>query len=374
MCGLCVEACPTRALTLTDYYELAFTSREEAIWTKEQLLEPPPPLGHRSRGPGGLGRVPLDNVVFWIFAPLSVATAIGMIAVRNSVHAALFLVVNLFTVAVMFLLLDAPFLFAVQIIVYAGAIMVLFLFVIMLLGVDRGDPVGDRLFGQRTIAAILGVAIVAELGTAIRASIGLATRAPGGFDAANPGGNPAALAEVLFRDYLVPVRGDVDPADRGRRRGDGAGPPPFQSGDPARARGARGRRSRGLWHGASRRARIDAGRLAEVGLRCPGGAAMRTPIAYFLLLSAILFALGSTTVLLRRNALRIFMGVELQLNAVNLSLVAFSRMHLELDGQILAFFSMVVAAAEVVVGLAIIVAVFRRTSTTDVDRASVLRG
>ena len=101
---------------------------------------------------------------------------------------------------------------------------------------------------------------------------------------------------------------------------------------------------------------------------------MRTPITYFLLLSAILFALGSMTVLLRRNALRIFMGVELQLNAVNLSLVAFSRMHLELDGQILAFFSMVVAAAEVVVGLAIIVAVFRRTSTTDVDRADVLRG
>ena len=101
---------------------------------------------------------------------------------------------------------------------------------------------------------------------------------------------------------------------------------------------------------------------------------MRTPMAYFLLLSAVLFALGSASVLLRRNALRIFMGVELQLNAVNLTLVAFSRMHMELDGQILAFFSMVVAAAEVVVGLAIIVAVFRRTATTDVDRASVLRG
>jgi NADH-quinone oxidoreductase subunit K len=101
---------------------------------------------------------------------------------------------------------------------------------------------------------------------------------------------------------------------------------------------------------------------------------VRAPIAYFLLLSAILFALGSASVLLRRNALRIFMGVELQLNAVNLSLVAFSRLHLELDGQVLAFFSMVVAAAEVVVGLAIIVAVFRRTGTTDVDRADVLRG
>ena len=81
-----------------------------------------------------------------------------------------------------------------------------------------------------------------------------------------------------------------------------------------------------------------------------------TPIAYFLLLGDPVrprLRLGA----LRRNALRIFMGVELQLNAVNLTLVAFSRMHLELDGQILAFFSMVVAAAEVVVGLAIIVAV-----------------
>ena len=101
---------------------------------------------------------------------------------------------------------------------------------------------------------------------------------------------------------------------------------------------------------------------------------MRTPIAYFLILSAILFALGTTTVLVRRSALRIFMGVELQLNAVNLTLVAFSRLHMALDGQIIAFFSMVVAAAEVVVGLAIIVAVFRRTGSIDVDDADVLRG
>jgi NADH-quinone oxidoreductase subunit K len=101
---------------------------------------------------------------------------------------------------------------------------------------------------------------------------------------------------------------------------------------------------------------------------------VRTPIVYFLVLSAILFAIGSTTVLVRRSALRIFLGVELQLNAVNLTLVAFFRRHMELDGQILAFFSMVVAAAEVVVGLAIIVAVFRRTGSIDVDRADVLRG
>jgi len=148
--------------------------------------------------------VPLDNIIFWVFAPLSVATGVGMIVVRNAVHAALFLVVNFFTIAVMYLLLDAPFLFAVQIVVYAGAIMVLFLFVIMLLGVDRGDELHERLFGQRLTAVILAVGIVAELATAIRAGIGFATRAPEGFDAVNPGGNPSALADVLFRDYFFP--------------------------------------------------------------------------------------------------------------------------------------------------------------------------
>ena len=75
---------------------------------------------------------------------------------------------------------------------------------------------------------------------------------------------------------------------------------------------------------------------------------MRTPIAYFLVLSGMLFATGTVGVLTRRNALIIFMSVELQLNAVNLTLVAFSRMHGDLNGQVLAFFSMVVAAAEVV--------------------------
>jgi NADH-quinone oxidoreductase subunit K len=98
-----------------------------------------------------------------------------------------------------------------------------------------------------------------------------------------------------------------------------------------------------------------------------------TPIAYFLVLSGILFAIGSVGVLVRRNALVIFMSVELQLNAANLALVAFSRMHGNLDGQVLAFFSMVVAAAEVVVGLAIIVAVYRRRQTVNVDELKELR-
>ena len=100
---------------------------------------------------------------------------------------------------------------------------------------------------------------------------------------------------------------------------------------------------------------------------------MKTPISYFVVLSAMLFAIGTVGVLVRKNALVIFMSVELQLNAVNLALVAFSRLHGNLNGQVLAFFSMVVAAAEVVVGLAIIVNVYRRMHTANVDEASLLR-
>jgi NADH-quinone oxidoreductase subunit K len=100
---------------------------------------------------------------------------------------------------------------------------------------------------------------------------------------------------------------------------------------------------------------------------------VRTPIAYFLLLSALLFTIGTVGVLVRRNALVIFMSIELQLNAVNLSLVAFARRLGEVDGQILAFFSMVVAAAEVAVGLAIIVSIFRKRVSANVDDVNLLR-
>src|SRR5436309_2988529 len=113
---------------------------------------------------------------------------------RNAVHSALFLIANFFTLAVFYLLLDAPFLFAVQIIVYAGAIMVLFLFVIMLLGVDSSESLVERLRGQRAVAIVLGTGLALELFFAIRAGIGFSAKAPANFDqAVNKGGNAAAL-------------------------------------------------------------------------------------------------------------------------------------------------------------------------------------
>jgi NADH-quinone oxidoreductase subunit K len=93
----------------------------------------------------------------------------------------------------------------------------------------------------------------------------------------------------------------------------------------------------------------------------------------FLVLSAILFTIGAVGVLTRRNALVLFMCVEMMLNATNLALVTFSRVHGNLDGQVAAFFVMVVAACEVVVGLAIIITIFRTRRSASVDDASLLK-
>jgi NADH-quinone oxidoreductase subunit K len=95
--------------------------------------------------------------------------------------------------------------------------------------------------------------------------------------------------------------------------------------------------------------------------------------AHYIGLAVILFVIGSVGVLIRRNAIVVFMCVELMLNAVNLAFVGFARLHGNLDGQVIAFFVMVVAAAEVVVGLAVLTAIFRARRSASVDEANLLK-
>jgi NADH-quinone oxidoreductase subunit K len=95
--------------------------------------------------------------------------------------------------------------------------------------------------------------------------------------------------------------------------------------------------------------------------------------ASYIFLSIVLFSIGGIGVLVRRNAIVIFMCIELMLNACNLAFVAFARMHGNLDGQVVAFFVMVVAAAEVVVGLAILMAIYRARKSASVDDANLLK-
>ncbi|MBN2044682.1 MAG: NADH-quinone oxidoreductase subunit NuoK [Anaerolineales bacterium] len=97
-------------------------------------------------------------------------------------------------------------------------------------------------------------------------------------------------------------------------------------------------------------------------------------IEYYVILSAILFTLGIVGVLIRRNAIVIFMSIELMLNSANLAFIAFARQYNELNGQVFVFFVMTVAAAEVAVGLALMVTIFRTKHSIDVDQLSSLKG
>ncbi len=98
------------------------------------------------------------------------------------------------------------------------------------------------------------------------------------------------------------------------------------------------------------------------------------PASAYLILSAALFTLGAAGVLVRRNALIVFMAVELMLNSVNLAFVTFARVHRSIDGQVIVFFVLVVAAVEVIVGLALIVDIFRSRESVDIDDVDLLRG
>ncbi|NYD43459.1 NADH-quinone oxidoreductase subunit J [Nocardioides panaciterrulae] len=136
---------------------------------------------------------------FWVLAPIMTIAALGILFVRKAVHAALLLAVVMISLAVLYAVLDAPFLFAVQIIVYTGAILMLFLFVLMLVGVDASDSVVETIRGQRVLAIagglLLGLVLVIGLG-----QISLGTGV--GLDRANSGGNIQSLAQILFSRYV----------------------------------------------------------------------------------------------------------------------------------------------------------------------------
>jgi NADH-quinone oxidoreductase subunit J len=142
----------------------------------------------------------MDLLVFGVMAAVATGSAVLMLLQRNAVHSALFLILNQFSLAVLFALLGAHFLAAVQVIVYAGAIMVLFLFVIMFLGVDRREALIEPIRGQRLLAIGLGTLLVGVLVAAIRLGVGL-SGAPG---AAPPGDNVRAVGRTLFTKLVFP--------------------------------------------------------------------------------------------------------------------------------------------------------------------------
>ncbi|WP_425498913.1 NADH-quinone oxidoreductase subunit J [Oerskovia flava] len=140
-----------------------------------------------------------EAVLFWVLAPLMVVAALGLLFTRKAVHAAISVVFVMISLAILYIAQEAPFLGVVQIVVYTGAVMMLFLFVLMLVGVDASDSLVETIKGQRWIGVLLGlglgsvlVGVVAQ--TAFPPSVGLTE--------ANAVTNPVALARILFSDYV----------------------------------------------------------------------------------------------------------------------------------------------------------------------------
>jgi NADH-quinone oxidoreductase subunit J len=142
-----------------------------------------------------------EAVVFWILAPLAVIGALGLVLARSAVHAALLLAVVMLSLAAFYTTEGAPFLAVVQVVVYTGAVLMLFLFVIMLVGVDSADSLVETLRGQRVAATLVGLGFGVLLIAALAGTLG--SFSPEGVAAAEDGkGNVVAIAELLFRRYV----------------------------------------------------------------------------------------------------------------------------------------------------------------------------
>jgi NADH-quinone oxidoreductase subunit J len=141
------------------------------------------------------------EVAFWLLAPVMILGALGMILARKPVHSALCLAAVMISLAVQYAAQDAPFLFAVQIIVYTGAILMLFLFVLMLVGVDTADSLVETIKGQRVLAVLAGVGFGSLLFFAVGNAI---VSSPVGLDRVNTefGGNTQGIAALIFNRYV----------------------------------------------------------------------------------------------------------------------------------------------------------------------------
>jgi len=143
-----------------------------------------------------------EKVAFWCLAPIALGGAMGMVFARNAVHSALFLVSTMFSLGVFYVLQSGPFIGMVQIIVYTGAIMILFLFVLMLIGRDSSDSIVETLRGQRVAAAVLGVALAGLVATGLFRALGVVQARGLDGAAGQSDGHVPALAEALFTRYV----------------------------------------------------------------------------------------------------------------------------------------------------------------------------
>ncbi len=276
-----------------------------------------------------------ELVVFTIASVLAIGFALAMVVQKTPVRSVLSLVVTFFGLAIFSIQLAAPFIAVIQVFVYAGAILVLFLFVIMLLNLSQEATEEDARPLQKWLGLVVALALGGLLsGAALRAPMPRGPRAgPHAAQGRDPDDREAPLLRLPPR-----LRGAVLPPPRRRRRR----APPLQ--EEVRMTGA-----------------------------LPGVAPMAVPPGAYLVVGTLLFAIGLAGALLKRNALSIFLSIELMMNAVNLLFLTYARMRGDMAGQMIVFFVIAVAAAEASIGLAIFVALFRARRTVDVDKIALLK-
>ena len=270
-----------------------------------------------------------ETFVFYAFSAVAIGASTLVIGQRNPMYSVMLLIASFGALSGLYIQLDAPFVAVAQIIIYAGAIMVLFLFVVMLLNAPREDAAEyDRSHPLRA----------SQHRQVRRAAGDVADRAAG--LGAGEGCRAQGACRLAQRCRIGRLgRGDgsraLYPAHVRVRGHVGA-----DSGRDGRCRGAR-----------------PTGRQRPV-----------IPLSHYLIVSAVLFAIGTAGVFLRRNLITILLSIEIMLNAVNLTFVAFGRFAGDVDGQIITFFVMTVAAAEAAVGLALVIALFRHRDVTQPGR------
>src|SRR5680860_582082 len=244
----------------------------------------------------------VEKTLFIIFAALAIGGALGVITRKNIVHALILLIFTFLNVAAIFILTEAFFLAVLQVLVYAGAIMVLFTFVIMFLNLREFAEMEQLHPTQKWAALILAPIMLAEF---VYVFVSASFSSVGGDwtpeAIASAGGNVKAMGITLFND-------------------------------------------------------------------------MQIPFEWYLVLSSFLLVIGMAGILSRRNLFIVLFSIELMMNAVNINLVAFSRLHENLIGQNFVMFTLAVAAAEAAVGLAIVISLFRNRKSLMVDLFDHMKG
>ena len=301
----------------------------------------------------------LGAIFFYLFAAVAVASGVMVIGSRNPVHSVLFLILAFVNAAGLFVLLGAEFLAMILIVVYVGAVAVLFLFVVMMLDVDFVE-LRQGFLNYLPIGGLIGIVLLAEL----LLVVGGWTFA-NGCDAVRAAGGRAVEHRRPRRDPLHAVRlllpgGRHGAAGRDDRRDRADAAPPRERQAPVDRRAGRplaGDVDRGP------QGRIGEGDLMAIGL------------GHYLAVAAILFTLGIFGIFInRKNVIVILMSIELILLAVNINLVAFSAFLGDMVGQVFALLVLTVAAAEAAIGLAILVVFYRNRGSIAVEDINLMKG